>query len=950
MTDEFADEIVFGKLLGQSVVYLLEEPETEIGRDESCDLVLESKSISKHHATLSFLDQQGIQAEIVDHTTRNGTFVNDERIWNKKKLLEHGDIIRFGYDIATFRFEYTNPQAIARIDPSKTEAAFSSPFGYNQAFFIPIDENGNENAVKADQGSDDKKEEPQPSIEPTPATESEKQGKAPDKSSIPYPANILSSTMHEEFHIDSPPPMNAQSPTQIPLDDDNFLLSQEKHLPITLNASVKEKEMPKSESIQQESEEIETDPRSDSSPLQSTLHTKNTKKSIKPKELTEKKREELHKTLIDSFNTPLPSDKQHKRCQCCSPDRLKQPDAEDKTNLLSSLEFPSRLTNTAKREKENEESKTPKQDISRPFPSSKPQQTQTDPQQLKNEESEDEEESDSEDSGSSRSSSPPQINITFPPPPPRPSEEEQIFFDDVRNRSRQTDIARARIEGSSKVEREAEIVEMHRQKAMEEAKERMRVELSMLTPDVEQSDSDSSEERVEREMKKTKSRQRELDTSEQRRFNSQPRQSFSGQFGPGQTTSRALHALSVDLHSKISKIIRKCLLRSEHGFEEADAKHKSKMDVGEEKQMAEMATRRLQKARIELAKCGAGGESVGDDYFDDSEEREEEQRQAVKRRLRKEKETILMETEMDTASERRRAAEQNLFLTEQSLAALASRNSHLHSLLDTITPNPSPSTTDLQPPSELQNDINQLRRLLTHKQNESDFLIAAMRDRIQNETTNTNNHAIRQTQKANQDTSQFGEMSATDIVNAFVEEAEMNERLSGAVDKVVQNWKRVKTENKKLSGQSSFLSPNDPVPPSNDPLLNQTSQEDTITAMQRSLREKEVALKLLLLELSGKGVEEKRRAVAMIAENERIEEERLQNGMKGHERERSAEIACLRDVVDVMLEESRNERERMGNRGGDGEVGEENGRSAREMFKEGMDLDRDIVRLNMEAG
>ncbi|KAK2953176.1 hypothetical protein BLNAU_11962 [Blattamonas nauphoetae] len=116
------------------------------------------------------------------------------------------------------------------------------------------------------------------------------------------------------------------------------------------------------------------------------------------------------------------------------------------------------------------------------------------------------------------------------------------------------------------------------------------------------------------------------------------------------------------------------------------------------------------------------------------------------------------------------------------------------------------------------------------------------------------------------------------------------------------NWKRVKTENKKLAGQSSFLSPNDPVPPPKDPLLNPTSQEDTIIAMQRSLREKEAALKILLLELSGKGSEEKRKGLAMITENKRVEEERLQSGMKGHKRERTAEINAPQDDVTVLEE------------------------------------------------
>ncbi|KAK2942596.1 hypothetical protein BLNAU_22490 [Blattamonas nauphoetae] len=141
--------------------------------------------------------------------------------------------------------------------------------------------------------------------------------------------------------------------------------------------------------------------------------------------------------------------------------------------------------------------------------------------------------------------------------------------------------------------RKAELIELNKQKEMEGAKERLMVELSMLTPDNAASDSDSSEEGVEREMKKARSQQQELDKHEQDHFNSQPHTSFSGQYGPGQTTSRALHALSVDLHSKLAKIVQKYLLRSEHEFKKAEARHNAKTDVGKDKQMTDMAIRKF---------------------------------------------------------------------------------------------------------------------------------------------------------------------------------------------------------------------------------------------------------------------------------------------------------------------------------------------------------------------
>ncbi|KAK2961429.1 hypothetical protein BLNAU_3550 [Blattamonas nauphoetae] len=188
-------------------------------------------------------------------------------------------------------------------------------------------------------------------------------------------------------------------------------------------------------------------------------------------------------------------------------------------------------------------------------------------------------------------------------------------------------------------------------------------------------------------------------------------------FGPGQTTSRALHALSVDLHSKIAKIVRKYLLRSERGFEEAEARHKPKIDIGE------------------------GNASDG------NRGRECTRKEAKGRK-------------------------------------------NLH---NTVVPNPPPSQFDAVANEGLLHDLAQLRRLLLHKQHEAEFLVAAMRDRTQNEAANTNNQAVRAAQRVGQDTSQFGNMSASDIVNTLVEQAEMSERLSRYLDEV---------ENKLETGQN----------------------------------------------------------------------------------------------------------------------------------------------------
>ncbi|KAH7830826.1 putative FHA domain [Monocercomonoides exilis] len=108
---------IYGRLIGHNHVYQLETDTIDIGRDQSCDIVLNSKGISKKHATLRFIGENGERCELYDNNSRNGSYVNGERISSEKHSLEQGDNIRFGLDIASFKFEFTNPKAIARTKP-----------------------------------------------------------------------------------------------------------------------------------------------------------------------------------------------------------------------------------------------------------------------------------------------------------------------------------------------------------------------------------------------------------------------------------------------------------------------------------------------------------------------------------------------------------------------------------------------------------------------------------------------------------------------------------------------------------------------------------------------------------------------------------------------------------------------------------------------------------------
>jgi hypothetical protein len=62
-----------------------------IGRDDGNDLQLPTAGVSRRHAAVQV---SGDQASIEDLGSRNGTFVNQERVQEAK--LAHGDVIRIG--------------------------------------------------------------------------------------------------------------------------------------------------------------------------------------------------------------------------------------------------------------------------------------------------------------------------------------------------------------------------------------------------------------------------------------------------------------------------------------------------------------------------------------------------------------------------------------------------------------------------------------------------------------------------------------------------------------------------------------------------------------------------------------------------------------------------------------------------------------------------------------
>lgn len=76
------DNGVLAKLRKASVVYELENSNTSIGRGPDNDIVLDSQSVSKAHCIIEF--QKDGSAALRDLQSRNGTFVNSERIHNSE--------------------------------------------------------------------------------------------------------------------------------------------------------------------------------------------------------------------------------------------------------------------------------------------------------------------------------------------------------------------------------------------------------------------------------------------------------------------------------------------------------------------------------------------------------------------------------------------------------------------------------------------------------------------------------------------------------------------------------------------------------------------------------------------------------------------------------------------------------------------------------------------------
>lgn len=68
------------------------QPEVVVGRDTSCDLILEENTVSAEHARLSFHDGRWW---VEDLGSRNGTYLNEELL-TTAVVLTSGDFLQLG--------------------------------------------------------------------------------------------------------------------------------------------------------------------------------------------------------------------------------------------------------------------------------------------------------------------------------------------------------------------------------------------------------------------------------------------------------------------------------------------------------------------------------------------------------------------------------------------------------------------------------------------------------------------------------------------------------------------------------------------------------------------------------------------------------------------------------------------------------------------------------------
>src|SRR6185503_18169331 len=85
---------------GEKLEYFINRQEVEVGKAAHNHIVLNDPTVSNTHAILI---ARNSGYSIVDLGSRNGTYVNGERLGNHAHTLRHGDSIQLGQTLLTFR-------------------------------------------------------------------------------------------------------------------------------------------------------------------------------------------------------------------------------------------------------------------------------------------------------------------------------------------------------------------------------------------------------------------------------------------------------------------------------------------------------------------------------------------------------------------------------------------------------------------------------------------------------------------------------------------------------------------------------------------------------------------------------------------------------------------------------------------------------------------------------
>jgi predicted component of type VI protein secretion system len=99
-------------------IYIIDKDSTRLGRDSSNDFIINDPTISRQHLVIEKHDDHSITLE--DLGSRNGTFVNEERLTpSEKQVIHDGDVIRCG-KVITFQYQTITqnlPAAGVRVPP-----------------------------------------------------------------------------------------------------------------------------------------------------------------------------------------------------------------------------------------------------------------------------------------------------------------------------------------------------------------------------------------------------------------------------------------------------------------------------------------------------------------------------------------------------------------------------------------------------------------------------------------------------------------------------------------------------------------------------------------------------------------------------------------------------------------------------------------------------------------